>query len=98
MSDMNRRTALGWLSTSLAGIAVAQETAKPVAPADTPKAPAPPPRPIDTPLDVMVHVPPTAFRADGKSHLVYEVHVTNFGRAECTLTRIDVLPPNRPAL
>src|SRR5947207_8623428 len=94
MSDMNRRIALGWLSTSLAGIAVAQETGKP----DTAKTPAPPSRPIDTPLDVVAPVPPTAFRADGKTHLVYEVHATNFNRAECTLTRIDVLPPSRPAV
>jgi hypothetical protein len=98
MSDMNRRIALGWLSASLAGIAIAQENVKPATPADSTKAPAPPPRPIDTPLDVAVPVPPTAFRADGKTHLVYELHATNFGRAECTLTRIEVLPPNGPAL
>jgi len=37
-----------------------------------------------------VPVPPTPFQADGKTHLVYEVHLTNFGRQECTLTRIEV--------
>lgn len=89
MPDMNRRMALRWLSASLTGTAFAQETAKP---------PAPTPRPIDTPLDIAAPAPPTAFRADGKTHLVYEVHVTNFGRAECTLTRFEALPPGRPAL
>jgi murein DD-endopeptidase len=95
MRDMNRRTAFGWLSTSLAGMVIAQETGK--APEQA-KAPTPTPRPIDTPLDVVVPVPPTAFQADGKTHLVYELHVTNLGRAECALTRIEVLPPNRAAL
>jgi hypothetical protein len=68
--------------TSLASAAIAQETAK--------QAPAPRPRPIDAPLDVVVPVPPTAFRADGKTHLVYEVHVTNFSRDECVLKRLEV--------
>ena len=56
------------------------------------------PRPIDVPVDVTVPVPPTAFQADGKHHLVYEVHLTNFGRAECALTRMQVLAPSGPAL
>lgn len=89
MAEMNRRSALGWMLTSVAGAAVAQEPAKP--------SPAPP-RPIDVPVDVAVLVPPTAFQADGKSHLVYEIHLTNFGRGECALTRLEVLSPNRSAL
>src|SRR5260370_31608378 len=90
MTDIYRRAILRWFSMSVAGIAVGQENTKPAS--------TPPPRPIDTPLDVAVPVPPIAFRAGGKTHIVYEVHVTNFGRAECTLTRIEVLPPNQPAL
>ena len=95
MPDLNRRTALRWLSASLAGTALAQQTVKPL---ESAKPPAAPPRPIDTPLDIAVPVPPTAFRADGKTHLVYEVHVTNFGRTECTLTRFEALPPGGTAL
>jgi len=78
MPDITRRSAVGWVLTSLAGTAIAQEAGKPR------------PRPIDAPLDVVVPVPPTAFRADGKSHLVYEVHVTNFSRETCALARLEV--------
>jgi murein DD-endopeptidase MepM/ murein hydrolase activator NlpD len=39
---------------------------------------------------VAAPVPPTAFQAGGKTHLVYELHVTNFGQGDCLLTRIEV--------
>ena len=90
MPDIDRRSLLGWLSTCLASsLAIAQEPAKPGPPR---------PRPIDAPFDVDVPVPPTAFQADGKTHLVYEVHLTNFGRQECALSRMEVLPPGGHAL
>ena len=41
-------------------------------------------------LDVVAPVPPTAFQAGGKTHLVYELHVTNFGQGDCLLTRLEV--------
>src|SRR6266404_7207503 len=75
---MNRRSMLGWMLTSAATRLVAQT------------APTPRPRPIDAPIDVVVPVPPTPFQADGKTHLVYEIHLTNFGRQECVLTRVEV--------
>ena len=90
MPDIDRRSLLGWFSTCLASsLAIAQDPAKPGPPR---------PRPIDAPFDVVVPVPPTAFQADGKTHLVYEVHLTNFGRQECALSRMEVLPPGGPAL
>src|SRR5262249_35816899 len=56
------------------------------------KAPsAPPQRPISVPLDVSVPAPPTAFKAGGKTHLVYELHATNFSRADCALSRLEVI-------
>ncbi|HLJ13478.1 MAG TPA: M23 family metallopeptidase [Bryobacteraceae bacterium] len=79
MTQVTRRLLLNLM----AGAAVAQDTVKPVTPR--------PPRPIDAPIDVMVPVPPTPFRANGKSHLVYELHVTNLGRAESVLTRVEVV-------
>ena len=48
-------------------------------------------RPISVPLDLHVPVAPTAFKAAGRTHLAYEMHVTNFARNDCTLTRIEVL-------
>src|SRR5713101_5952612 len=95
MSDIDRRSLLGWFSTCLpSSLAIAQEPAKPA----PQTAPPPRPRPIDAPFDVVVPVAPTAFQADGKTHLVYEVHLTNFGRQECALSRMEVLPPGGPAL
>jgi hypothetical protein len=53
--------------------------------------PAPPQRPLSIPFDVAVPVGPTAFKAGGKTHLVYEVHATNFSRSDCVLTRLEVI-------
>ncbi|MBO0727149.1 MAG: M23 family metallopeptidase [Blastocatellia bacterium] len=48
-------------------------------------------RPFTVPLDVRALVAPTAFQAQGKTHLVYELHVTNMSSDDCALTRVDVL-------
>jgi murein DD-endopeptidase MepM/ murein hydrolase activator NlpD len=47
--------------------------------------------PIDLPVDMDVPLAPTPFRADGKTHLVYELHLTNFSANELTLARVEVL-------
>jgi murein DD-endopeptidase MepM/ murein hydrolase activator NlpD len=52
--------------------------------------PAAPQRPIDVPVDVTIPVRPTEFKGGGKTHLCYELHVTNFGRTDCALTRVEV--------
>ncbi len=41
-------------------------------------------------LDIRVPVPPTPFVADGKTHLVYELRVTNLDRNELALSAIDI--------
>jgi Peptidase family M23 len=48
------------------------------------------PRPFTVPFDVAAPVPPTAFQGGGKTHLVYELHVTNVGQDDCLLTRVEV--------
>lgn len=45
-------------------------------------------------LDVQAAAPPMIGRIDGRAHLVYELHLTNFRPAAVTLTRIDVLHEN----
>jgi murein DD-endopeptidase MepM/ murein hydrolase activator NlpD len=47
--------------------------------------------PIDLPVDMDVPIAPTPFKADGKTHLVYELHLTNFSPTELTLARVEVL-------
>src|SRR6266498_1444626 len=47
--------------------------------------------PIDLPVEMNVPVAPTPFKADGKTHIVYELHLTNFGSNELMLSRIEVL-------
>src|SRR6266404_131461 len=89
----SRRTVLGGilgapLASVVAGTSLpahAQEQAKPV----------PQPRPLDAPIDVAVPVHPTTFTAGGKKHLVYELHLTNFGRTECQLSRLEALANGR---
>ncbi len=59
-------------------------------PSDTP--PQPTTKPLTAPLDVIIPIAPTAFAADGKAHLVYELHVTNFTRYDSSLVKVEVLP------
>ena len=47
--------------------------------------------PIDLPVEMDVPLTPTPFKADGKTHLVYELHLTNFSGSELTLSRVEVL-------
>ena len=47
--------------------------------------------PIDLPVEMNVPIAPTPFKADGKTHLVYELHLTNFSSNELTLARVEVL-------
>jgi murein DD-endopeptidase MepM/ murein hydrolase activator NlpD len=53
--------------------------------------PTTPQRPIDVPVDVTIPAPPMAFKAGAKTHLCYELHITNFGRTDCVLTRAEVI-------
>ena len=53
--------------------------------------PTTPQRPIDVPVDVTIPALPTAFKGGGKTHLCYELHITNFGRSDCVLTRAEVM-------
>lgn len=53
---------------------------------------------LDAPIDTIVPTPPTAFRGDGKTHLVYEVHITNFARNEIELKGLEVLDENNKVL
>ncbi len=48
-------------------------------------------KPEALPLDITVPIAPTAFKADGKWHLAYELHVSNFSKWDCDLTGIEVI-------
>ncbi len=52
------------------------------------------PKPLTAPLDIVIPIAPTAFKADGKWHLVYELHVSNLGKWDCELTRVELLNAN----
>ena len=49
------------------------------------------PKPIGTLFDSVIPISPRAFKADGKWHLVYELHIANMDKSDYTFTRIDVL-------
>ena len=59
--------------------------------------PGPTTKPFIVPLDLVVPLPPRAFQADGKTHLVYELHLINMGQWDCLLTRVDVLSADAAA-
>ncbi|HUK30933.1 MAG TPA: M23 family metallopeptidase [Candidatus Acidoferrum sp.] len=62
-------------------------------PASTPSATAatPPAKPLTVPLDITIPKAPTAFAANGKMHLVYELHVANYGGSDCSLTHLEII-------
>jgi len=48
-------------------------------------------KPITVPIDMTVPIAPTAFKADGKWHMVYELHIVNMAPWEITLTKIEAV-------
>ena len=61
-------------------------------PAATPQAsPAPPQKPLTVPVDVSIPQAPTAFPADAKTHLVYELHISNYSGQAVTLAHLEVV-------
>ncbi len=55
-------------------------------PADGPKE-----KPISTFVDVVVPIAPTAFKADGKWHVVYELHLNNMDRWDYKITKVEAI-------
>jgi murein DD-endopeptidase MepM/ murein hydrolase activator NlpD len=47
--------------------------------------------PFGIPVEMIVPVAPTPFSAGGKTHLVYELHVTNFAGLELNISKLEVL-------
>jgi murein DD-endopeptidase len=48
-------------------------------------------KPISTFVDVVVPIAPTAFKADGKWHMVYELHLNNMDRWDYRLTKVEAI-------
>ena len=63
------------------------------APAASPQPSARPQRPIDVPIDVTIPTPPALFKGGGKTHVAYELHVTNLSRSPSVFTRLEVIAP-----
>ena len=45
---------------------------------------------LSAPIEVSVPKPPVPFLAQGQTHLVYELHITNLGADDCLLDRVAV--------
>jgi murein DD-endopeptidase MepM/ murein hydrolase activator NlpD len=60
-------------------------------PAASPQTSPTPQRPIDVPVDVTIPTAPVVFKGGGKTHVVYELHVTNFSRNPAVFTRLEVI-------
>lgn len=52
---------------------------------------------ISAPVDVTIPKAPTPFGADGKTHLAYELNITNLGTDDCVLDRVTVLTADSPS-
>jgi hypothetical protein len=63
----------------------------PSAEAATGAKPATTERPLTVPIDVRAVVAPAVFPAQGKTHIVYELHVTNMSPGDCVLNRVEAL-------
>jgi len=61
------------------------------APAQTSPRPDPTPKPVVPLFNSVIPIAPTAFEADGKWHLVYELHISNMDKWEYAFTRIAVV-------
>src|SRR5271163_3314031 len=48
-------------------------------------------KPISAFLDVVVPIAPTAFKADGKWHIVYELHLNNMDKWDYRLTKMEAI-------
>jgi hypothetical protein len=70
-------------------------TAK-AAEAKEPAKPVPANHPLGLPLDLAIPFAPTPFSAGGKTHLAYELHITNLFPAEVLLSRLEVLDGDTP--
>jgi hypothetical protein len=55
-------------------------------------------KPFTSPINVVVPLAPTAFQADGKTYLAYELHITNFSGQSVALASIEVLSDSGAAL
>src|SRR5277367_2996306 len=49
------------------------------------------PKPLLLGFNAVIPIAPTAFKADGKWHLVYELHISNMDKWEDAFTRIEVV-------
>ena len=49
------------------------------------------PKPLVPGFNAVIPIAPTAFKADGKWHLAYELHISNMDRWEYAFTRIEVV-------
>jgi hypothetical protein len=47
--------------------------------------------PLALPVEMMVPIAPAAFKGDGKTHLAYELHFTNFGSAELAMSSLEIM-------
>ena len=55
------------------------------------------PKPQTAPLDVVVPIPPQAFKAGGKWNLCYELHAVNYANWDVALTRLQVVSDDAAA-
>ncbi|MFZ3247001.1 MAG: M23 family metallopeptidase [Candidatus Acidiferrales bacterium] len=94
LSDDHRQITGTWAQANVSAQPLnltRNESTAPAAASSAPSPSGPKEKPITVPIDVSIPIAPTAFKADGKMHLVYELHIVNMGPWDCTLTDIEVV-------
>jgi len=66
------------------------------APSAVAAAPAHTPKPLVAGFNAVASITPQAFKADGKWHLVYELHISNMDKSDYRFTHIDVVDGGAP--
>lgn len=79
------------LLTAAAFVAAFPRAAFPQAATEEKKPAEPTPKPQTPPLDIVVPMPPQAFKAGGHWNLCYELHAVNYGKWDAALTRLQIL-------
>src|SRR5262245_49526699 len=93
LSDDNKKLKGTWnqgapLPLELTKTSATTETPKP---SDAARLSAVTNNPFGIPFEMTVPIAPTPFTGNGKTHLVYELHVTNFAVVEIPMNKLEVL-------
>ena len=93
LSDDNKKLKGTWSQGAPLPLELTKTAAstEPPKPSDSAAVAAATNNPFGIPFEMTVPIAPTPFTGNGKTHLVYELHVTNFAVVEIPMSKLEVL-------